>query len=459
MTTAANPLRPPAGAPRPYRFPEFERHRLSNGLTVWSVPLPDRGMVSVHLLADAGASAEEDGLGGVAALTAQLLATGTRRLDAAAFAMETERLGIEISTESGWDSARAAFGALPRALEPGLELLAEMVREPRLDEAEFERLRGERLNEILQARADPGRLADEVFIREIYAEGSPYRRSSGGLPETVSALAVDDVRDFQASRWAPDVAHLVVAGPVGPAQAVALAERVLGDWHGTGVGHRQAAVEPRGGRRVVVVDRPGSVQSELRVGHVGIDRYDPAYFPALVMAALLGGVFGSRLNLRLREQLGYTYGARAGFDPRRWRGPFAANAAVETAVTAPAVRELLAELDRIRAAPAAEGELREVRDFLIGVFPLRFETAGGVAAAMEPIAVYGLADDWWQGYRDRIEAVGPAEAHAAAESLIRPADLVILVTGDAARVRTDLEAADVGPLEVTPAPVTSASGG
>lgn len=457
MTAAASPLRPPAGAPRPYRFPDFERQQLSNGLTVWSLPLPDRGMISVHLLADAGASAEEEERGGMATLTAQLLATGTQRLDAAAFAMETERLGIEISTESGWDSARAAFGALPRMLQPGLELLAEMVQEPRLDEGEFERLRGERLNEILQARADPGRLADEIFIREIYAEGSPYRRPSGGLPETVGALTVDDVRHFQASRWAPDVSHLVVAGPVEAAEVVALAERVLGGWRGTGAGHRQTGVAPRGGRRVVLVDRPGSVQSELRVGHAGIDRYDPAYFSALVMAALLGGVFGSRLNLRLREELGYTYGARAGFDPRRWRGPFAASAAVETAVTAPAVRELLAELDRMRAAPPEDAELGEVRDFLVGVFPLRFETAGGVAAAMEPIAVYGLPDDWWQRYRDRIEAVGPAEAHTAAESLIRPDDLVILVTGDASRVREELEADDFGPLELVVPPATPAA--
>ncbi|HEX2222515.1 MAG TPA: pitrilysin family protein, partial [Candidatus Limnocylindria bacterium] len=367
MTATANPLRPPGGAPRPYRFPHFERHRLANGLTVWVVPLPDRGMVSVHLLADAGASAEEEERGGVAALTAQLLVTGTRRLDAAAFAQETERLGVDISSESGWDSARAAFGALPRALEPGLELLAEMVREPRLDEGEFERLRGERLNEILQARADPGRLADEMFVREIYASGSPYARSSGGLPETVADLSVDDVREMHTTRWAPDVAHLVVAGPVEAGAALRIAERVFPDWRGSGRGHREARVEARDGRRVVVVDRPGSVQSELRVGHVGIDRYDPAYFPALVMAALLGGVFGSRLNRRLREELGYTYGARAGFDPRRWRGPFAANAAVQTEVTVPAIRELLGQLDRIRESPADEGELREVRDFLVGV--------------------------------------------------------------------------------------------
>jgi zinc protease len=198
----------------------------------------------------------------------------------------------------------------------------------------------------------------------------------------------------------------------------------------------------------VVVDRPGSVQSELRVGHVGIARGHPDYFPALVMAAVLGGTFSSRLNKRLREELGYTYGARAGFDMRRAAGPFSARAAVQTEVTADAVREMLALMEGMQAAPPDDAELREVIDFLIGVFPLRFETTGGAAAGMEPIAVYGLDHDWWATYRDRIEAVGPVQVHNAAVDLLRPATALIVLAGDAARVRPDLEAADLGPVEV-----------
>ncbi|HEX2222505.1 MAG TPA: hypothetical protein VHK06_08275, partial [Candidatus Limnocylindria bacterium] len=139
--------------------------------------------------------------------------------------------------------------------------------------------------------------------------------------------------------------------------------------------------------------------------------------------------------------------------------PFAANAAVQTEVTVPAIRELLGQLDRIRESPADEGELREVRDFLVGVFPLRFETAAGVAAAIEPIAVYGLPDDWWQTYRGRIEAVNADAAHAAARGLIRPGELLILLTGDAARVRDDLEAAQFGPLEVVTPPASPSPAG
>jgi zinc protease len=443
--------RPPSGAPRPYRFPDFGRERLANGLTVWVVPLPDRELVSVHLLTDAGAASEDEEQGGVAALTAQLLVTGTQRLDAAAFAETTERLGIEVGSESGWDSARAGFTALGAKLDDGLALLAEMIRTPRLEEREFERLKAERLNDILQARADPGRLADERFLAEVYAAGSPYGRLSAGSPETVGVLDLGAARDFHATRYGPAVAHLIMAGPIELDAALASAERHLGDWGGAGRGHRTIEPRQRGGRRIVLVDRPESVQSELRVGHLGIDRADARYFSAMVMAALLGGLFGSRLNRRLREELGYTYGARCSFDPRRAPGPFTANAAVQTEVTTDAIRELLGQLDRIRTAPPDEAEVAEVRDFLVGVFPLRFETTAGIAGAIEPLAIYGLPDDYWHTYREHIEAVGTDDVHAAALELVRPDEALILLTGDAARVRDELESADLGPVEIVAA--------
>jgi zinc protease len=447
----ANPLRPVPGAPRPYSFPAFDRRALDNGLTVWMVPLPGATMVNVHLVVDAGAAAEDEPHGGVAALAAQLLVTGTRRLDASAFAEATERLGIEVSSESSWDSARAAFQSLPEHLEEGISLLAEMVREPRLDPAEFERLKAERLAGILQSRADPGRLADEMFLRHVFDQATPYRRLSAGTPETVAGLSLDDVRSFHAGHWAPEASHLVVAGSIDPEAVMRAALLRLGDWTGRSPGHRTVQPAAAGGRRVVIVDRPGSVQSELRIGHVGIDRYHPRYFPAQVMVALLGGVFGSRLNLRLREELGYTYGARAAFDPRRAAGPFGAAAAVQTEVTADALREMLAQLTHIREAAPDEQELRDVRDYLVGVFPLRFETTGGVAVAIEPLAIYGLSDDYWQTYRASLEAVGTEDVLSAARELIRPDELLVLAVGDASQMRDAVAAADLGPLEVVQA--------
>ncbi len=456
-------VRPVPGAPRAYHFPPFQRHALENGLTVWLVPLPGRALVNVHLVLDGGAAAEDETKAGIASLTAQLLVTGTRRLDATEFAEATERLGLEIGSESSWDSARASFGALSQHLEPALALLAEMIREPRLEAREFERLKAERLADIMQARADPGRLADEMFLRSLYADGVPYQRPAAGGPETVAGLTLDDARAHHGGHYVPSTAHLIIAGAVRPDAALTAATQQFGTWSGTGPGHR--AVEPTagGGRRVVVVDRPGSVQSELRVGHVGIDRHDPRFFRALVMSTILGGMFWSRLNRRLREELGYTYGARAGFDPRRSAGPFLASAAVQTEVTVAAIRELLSLLDQMRETPPEDRELREAKDFMVGIFPLRFETTGGLASAIEPLAVYGLAEDWWQTYRGHIESVSGDEVHRAAVELIQPDELVILLSGDAARLRDELVEAAIGPVEVvspdSAAPPPVASGG
>jgi zinc protease len=446
--TAPNGLRPPATEPRPYHFPAFTHEQLPNGLTVWVVPLPDREMVSVHLIVDGGAAAESEAEAGVANLAAETLVTGTRRLDGHAFAEATERLGIEITADSSWDLARAGFVSIAISFEPGLELLAEMIHEPRFDEGEFDRLREERLADILQARSEPGRLADEAFLGQCYPDDVPYRRLGAGTPETVEPLTVAQGREHHQRYWRPDRAHLVVAGPVSAADALRAADTTFGNWEGSSPGHRPIAAADRGGRRIVIVDRPGSVQSEIRIGHVGIARGHTDYFPAIVMASLLGGTFSSRLNQRLREELGYTYGARAAFDPRRAAGPFIARAAVHTEVTADAVRETIGMLEGMQAAPPAADELREVTDYLVGVFPLRFETTAGAAAGIEPVAVYGLDHDWWATYRDRIEAVGPAEVHHAATNLLRPADAVVVLAGDAAAVRPSLEAADLGEVEV-----------
>lgn len=446
--TAEVAVPPPPTAPRPYHFPSFERRALSNRLTVWLVPLPDRELVNVHLVADAGAAAEDEPHAGVAALTAQLLVTGTRSLDAAEFADTTERLGIEMSSESSWDFARATFQALPRYLDEGLALMSDMVREPRLDPGEFERLKAERLADILQARADPGRLAEEQYLHNLYDPAIPYHRLSAGTPESVASLTLADVQQHHATHYRPGRAHLIVAGAIDSDAVVEAAQKRLGDWEGIGPGHREISPRPRGARRLVLVDRPGSVQSELRVGLIGIRRLDPRFFRATVMSAVLGGVFWSRLNVRLREELGYTYGAHTSLDLRRAAGPFTARAAVQTEVTGAALTELLAQLDAIREAEVPEKELREVKDYLIGVFPLRFESTSGVAAAIEPLANYGLPDDYWQTYRDNLDAVSASDVHAAANDLIKPDELLCLVVGDASKVRAELEATGVGQMEV-----------
>jgi zinc protease len=230
-----------------------------------------------------------------------------------------------------------------------------------------------------------------------------------------------------------------------------MAHRLFGSWERDPDAAAAAAVVDRqasGGRIVRVVHRPGSVQTEIRIGHPGLPRRIPDYHAVSVMSAILGGLFNSRLNMQLREAKGYTYGAGAGFDLRRAAGPFTARAAVNTEVTVPAVVDTLAELDRMRGSPVEATELAAARDFLIGVFPLRFETAGAVAGAIAGLSVHGLGLDELTGYRRKIEAVDiDAVAQAARDHVLVDRAAIVLV-GDVDAFGSALEAAGLGRLVI-----------
>ena len=197
-----------------------------------------------------------------------------------------------------------------------------------------------------------------------------------------------------------------------------------------------------------VIHRPGAVQTEIRVGHVGVPRLIPDFHAVSVMSAILGGLFNSRLNRKLREEKGYTYGAGAGFDLRRGAGPFAVRAAVNTEVTVPAIADMLTELEAMRAGPPTRDELHAARDYLVGVFPLRFETPPAVVGAIAGMIIHGLPMDELDRYRPAIEAVTAADVQSAAERHIRPDELAIVLVGDADAILPALEGAAFGPITV-----------
>jgi zinc protease len=442
--------RPTPGTPRPYEFPAVERSRLANGLSLAIVHLPGRPLVSASLVLRNGAADEPDGEGGATVLAARALTEGTERFDAIALVEAAERLGASIHAEAGWDAMSIGVDVPAARLEPALELLAEVALHPTFPGAEVERLRDERLNDLLQAEADPRRRADEVFAATIYSAGSPYRRPSGGLKPTVERLDAARLRAAYQRGLDPARASLIVGGDLSGIDVHAIAERLLGDWGAAyGAGHTGSIVAESAVRErfVRVVHRPGSVQTEIRVGHVGLPRRIADFHALSVMGAILGGLFNSRLNTKLREEKGYTYGAGASFDLRRAAGPFAARAAVNTEVTVPAITDILAELERIRTAPVEASELKAARDFLVGVFPLRFETPGPVVGALAGLAVHELPDEELTRYRPAIEAVS-IEAVLAAAGHIRTDQAAIVLVGDADAFAADLEAARFGPVVV-----------
>lgn len=448
---AALGRRPVPGTPRPFAFPAVERGRLSGGLPVHAVHLPGRHLATVSLALPMGAVDEPAHRGGATVLAARALTEGTLRRDAIALVEAAERLGAALRAEAGWDATVVGVEVPVERLAPALELLAEVVREPAFPPREVERLRDQRLNDLLQARADPGRRADETFLATIYHPSSPYARPAGGTRETVAPL---DPEAAGAAYWSWSGfsrCALVVGGDLAGADLPTILEPVLGDLGPADQADpvAQPQIAARLERPVVrIVHRPGSVQSELRVGHPGLPRRIPDHHAVVVMSAILGGLFNSRLNMKLREEKGYTYGAGAGFDFRRFAGPFTARAAVHTDATAPALADLVAELRRMREAPPTDAELRAARDYLVGVFPLRFETPGPVVSAVAGLVTYELPDDELDRYRPAVEAVTGDYVLAAARAHLDLERLAVVIVGDADAIAAPCEALGIGEVEV-----------
>ncbi len=444
--------RPKPGAPRSYEFPSVRGDRLSNGLSVLVVDLPGRPLVSASLILSGGVSEEPADKAGATVLAGRALTEGTEEHDAIALTEASERLGASLHADAGWDALSVSVDVPAARLGPALELAAEVLLRPTFPEHEVERLRDERLNDLLQAKADPRRRVEEAFIGTIYAPASPYHRPSGGTRETVEGLTAADLRRSYTGLLDPARATLVVGGDLGDQDVMELAQRLFGDWtgrpSGSAAGVPVVDTAATHGRIVRVVHRPGSVQTEIRIGHRGLPRRIDDFHAVSVMSAILGGLFNSRLNMKLREEKGYTYGAGAGFDMRRGAGPFSARAAVNTDVTVPAIVDTMAELTRMRDTTVSDAELTAARDFLIGVFPLRFETAGAVVGSIASLAVHGLGVEELIGYRARIEAVDTAAIAAAARAHLHVDDAAIVLVGDVDAFGEALEAANVGRLVV-----------
>jgi zinc protease len=423
---------------------------LSNGVRVLVAPMRRLPLVSVIAVVDAGAAGDTAGREGLAMLTASALSEGTVERDGPALADAFERLGCAVESGADWDDAVVQLTVTPSRLDAAMALMAEVLMTPRFADGDVARLKAERLAELLQQRVEPRGLADERLAQAVYAPSSRYARPVGGTPASVRALDAAQACAWHAARYSGSTTTLIVAGDVSAEQVQALAERHLGAW--SRPMQSMASVDAVGqaaGRRVQVVDKKEAAQSEVRVGHVGLPRAHSDYFPTVVMNAVLGGLFSSRINLNLRERHAYTYGAHSAFDWRRAAGPFAVATAVKSEVTAEAVREILMEIDRIRTAPVDADELDLATKYLAGVFPIRYETTAAVASALTFATVYGLPDDYFSTYRDRITAVTRDDVLRVARAHLHPEALQILVVGDASTVAEPLRALELGTLTVT----------
>lgn len=451
MTLPARPVPAPV---RRYDFPEVHRAVLGNGVRVLTAPMPRLPLVTVVALVDAGAVNEAVGADGVAGLTSRTLTEGVPGLDGAALAMRLERLGTAIHSEAEWDSTVVQLTATRERVEDAFALLADVLRRPTFPERDVLRLRDERLAAIAQQLAEPRGLADERFDGFLYSPAARYARAAGGSAASVQRLGREAVRAFHAATYGPRATTLVFVGDISPDRALALAHARFADWDAGAPGRASAEAPARcdiareATRRVVVVTKPDAPQSELRVGHVGVPRTHPDHLAIVVMNAILGGLFSSRINLNLRERHAFTYGASSGFDWRRGAGPFVVSTAVKSEVTVRAVEEILREIDGMRATPPSVTEVELATAYLAGIFPIRYESTASVAAALARATTFSLPTDWFVRYRERVLAITPDRVHAAALAHLDPTRLLVLAVGDPAIIASPLADAGCGPVRI-----------
>jgi zinc protease len=435
--------RPEPGAARPYAFPTIVRREVAGGEIV-AAHLPGQLLATATLLLDAGGARETPGREGTATVLAKALEEGTAKRDSAGYALALEGLGAELSTSVDWDAFRVGVSVPVGVLAPAVALVAEAARTPRLDPADVTRVRDDEVTALRMDWAQPGPRADAALRADLFGAAERYGRPLHGDPASVAGVTVEDVLAFH-SAWLARPGVLLVAGDLDLLDLDELGAAAFAGTSGTApVQDGPLDVPTRDARRVILVDRPGSVQSTLRLGHRAPHRAHPEYVPITLAATVLGGAFTSRLNHLIREVRGYTYGIRGDFAMTRRFGRFGVSAAVQTAVTVPALLDTVAEISRMRADGVDESELEVARTWRAGQLSVEMQTPGAIAGALATLVVHGLPDDYHASLRGRLLGATVDEVSAAAAEHLNPAGLSIVVEGDASVIRDELVASGLG---------------
>ena len=440
---------PDVGPDPAFTFPAIGRHLLPNGLALRVVEHHAAPVVTFVLQVDGGAGADPAGREGLAALTADMVDEGTGELSAIDVSDALARVGADYDIEVAADVTIFTLTTLARFADRAAALLASILTRPSLRTDDMMRVRQLRLDRVRQLKDLPPASAERAFLRILYGS-HPYGHVSIGTEPSLRALTLDDVAWFHEAGYRPSRARLVVAGALDAAAMIRIAETAFGGWQdrsGASALVDASSVDPPGApeARLVVVPREGAAQSELRIGHLSARRNTPDYHALLVMNSVLGGQFVSRVNLKLREEKGYTYGARTGFDWRRGQAPLVLQASVHTRATTDAVRDSLAELTALGGdRPVTGAELALAKASLTRGYPRNFETASQVARSVAQLALFDLPDRYFEEFVPKVNAVTDDAVGRVAREHIHPSKLATVIVGDQAGMAEPLAELGLG---------------
>jgi zinc protease len=439
---------PPRPLPaRDVKFPPYEIRTLPNGLQVVAVLHHEQPVVSMRMIVRAGSSLDPREKLGLANLAASLLDQGTTTKSAREMNDAIDFIGGAMGAGAGTDLTFANLVIMKDSFETGLQMLSDMVRHPAFAPPEIERQRQQILSNLTVSLDDPEYVADAVFDRLVYGL-NPYGMPRSGTPKTLSAISRDDLVQFHARNFVPNNAILAIVGDVTAEEAFAGAAKAFGDWPRGDVPRTAFATPPEAARRVVIVNKPDAVQTEVRVGHVGVKRNNPDYMALNLTLRILGGEGANRLHQVLRTERGLTYGAKADMDTLLESGDFEASTSTRSPATAEVLRLMVDEFWRLQRERVGERELSDAKAYLTGSFPLTIETPDAIATQVLNVLFYGLPVEQLQSFRDRVNAVRTDDIERSARSFLRPDRLSIVLVGNAAAFASQLRGVGFGTYEV-----------
>lgn len=399
----------------------------------------------MDLLTSGGGEFDDAGSAGRASLTASLLDEGTLQKSSSQIAETVEALGGSLFSGAGWESMQLSVGLLKRHLPVALELLAEIVREYAFPQFEVTRLKRQRQVEIQRRRSQPAIVAEDRLMGSIH-QNSPYSLPLVGTEESITTLDRDELVAYADSHIVPAGAHLIAVGPIAVDEFSGYAEQVFSGWEAQPLPDAPVWEAGTPNRKVIVVDRPKAAQTELRIGQSTLPRNHQDYLPLSLANTILGGKFSSRLNLNLREKHGFTYGAHSRLVARRNAGALVISAAVENRVAGAAIKESLAEIDRLSRQEADAEELRQTQDYLIGVFPYSLQSIDDIAARLQSLATFNLPPDYFDIYQEQIRTLTPQQVQRVFARHISRQAMTIVAVGPADVLVKQLES--FGELEI-----------
>jgi zinc protease len=430
---------PVVGDSRGIHFPPIHKHTRGDGLRIWTVEHSGLPVVCLSALWPLGSAADPIDRFGLTSLTADLLDEGTRTLDGLALHDALARIGSHLEGEVGPDAAAIGLVTLARHGARATELLADVACHPRFDQGDFLRVRDNRVSRLVQMRDVPAAVAERVFSIQLYGE-HPYAHSPVGVERTLRATTLDDVRRFHAEVLLRTTPTIIAVGDVPPADVIRWVDAAWPEQLSAPSAAAPAAwttVLPNG-PSLSLVHRASAAQSELRIGRVAAARSTPDYAALAVMNTVLGGTFVSRVNLKLREQKGFTYGVRSTFDYRREPGPFSVQTSVQASATTEAIADILTEVRDISdARPATEMEIAKAQAALTRSYPRSFETVEQVARAVAQMALHGLPDDYFDNFVRDVSRVTAAQVSDVARRYVPADDLHVVVVGDRSHLSPD----------------------